>query len=88
MSHTEIARMLDRSPSTICREVERNRHVSGGAYRSEVAEQHAMARRRRCRREVKVPAMEQQRERQKLLQEWSRADSGVLQAYWVAHDQP
>lgn len=71
MSHTEIARVLERSPSTICREVQRNHHVSDGAYRAEVAEQHAVARRRRSRRGIKVPAMVQRRVRQKLLQEWS-----------------
>ena len=49
-SHAEIARQLQRSPSTICRELARNRNTHDEGYRAEVAHSYATARRRRERR--------------------------------------
>jgi IS30 family transposase len=49
-SNAEIARKLKRSPSTICRELERNRKVTDGFYRADVAHSYATTRRRRERR--------------------------------------
>ncbi|EPV3036360.1 transposase, partial [Pseudomonas aeruginosa] len=43
-----IARLIHRSPSTISREVRRNRDVRGG-YSAHVAQQQMKARRRVCR---------------------------------------
>ena len=45
----EIAEILGRSPSTISRELRRNRNSAGG-YCVEKAQSYAVARRRRCRR--------------------------------------
>ena len=45
----EIAEILGRSPSTISRELRRNRNSAGG-YCVEKAHSYAVARRRRCRR--------------------------------------
>jgi IS30 family transposase len=44
-----IARELERAPSTISREIRRNRRADGG-YRAFTADEHARARRSRCRR--------------------------------------
>jgi transposase, IS30 family len=46
----EIARQLNRSPSTISREIRRNATTSDQRYRAEKAHSYAVARRRRCRR--------------------------------------
>ena len=46
----EIARTLKRSPSTISRELARNRCHSDSTYRAEIAHSYATARRRRVRR--------------------------------------
>lgn len=46
----EIAETLGRAPSTISRELRRNRTSGDGAYRVEKAHSYATARRRRCRR--------------------------------------
>ena len=45
-----IARILERAPSTISRELRRNRSADGSGYRAEVADRYATARRRRERR--------------------------------------
>ena len=47
-----IARLLERSPSTISREVRRNATNHDGHYRPEKAQQYAVARRRRSRRNL------------------------------------
>jgi IS30 family transposase len=47
---SEIAKELKRHPSTIIRELSRNRCTSDNAYRAEVAHSYATARRRRVRR--------------------------------------
>jgi IS30 family transposase len=49
-SQAEIARQMRRSPSTICRELQRNRTTHDGMYRAEKAQKYASARRRRARR--------------------------------------
>ena len=49
-SRSYIARVLERSPSTISRELRRNRTPHDGGYRAEVAHQRAIARLRRERR--------------------------------------
>jgi IS30 family transposase len=49
-SHAEIARQLGRSPSTISRELARNRKPSDQKYRAEAAHSYATARRWRVRR--------------------------------------
>ncbi len=46
----EIGYLLDRSASTISRELRRNASNHDGKYRAEKANSYAMARRRRCRR--------------------------------------
>lgn len=49
-SQVEIARLLQRHPSTIGRELRRNATNHDGDYRAEKAHSYATARRRRCRR--------------------------------------
>jgi IS30 family transposase len=49
-SHANIARVLKRSPSTISRELGRNRSSHDHEYRAECAHEFATARRRRARR--------------------------------------
>lgn len=46
----KIADLLDRSPSTISRELSRNATTGDGVYRTEKAQSYATARRRKCRR--------------------------------------
>jgi IS30 family transposase len=48
LSQREIARMLGRSPSTISRELRRNRSLNGG-YVAHVAQAHTRERRKACR---------------------------------------
>lgn len=48
-SKADIARELGRSPSTISRELARNRRVSDGRYRADEANGQALARRRKAR---------------------------------------
>ena len=50
LSLREIAGALERSPSTVSREVGRNRTAHDGAYRTEKADSYAAARRRSSRR--------------------------------------
>src|ERR1044071_4156415 len=52
----EIARVLDRSVSTISRERQRNATTHDGHYRAEKAQQYAMARRRRTRKKDQYSA--------------------------------
>lgn len=49
-SHADVARELKRSPSTISRELARNRKPSDRKYRAEPAHSYAIARRRRAHR--------------------------------------
>jgi IS30 family transposase len=50
LTPAEIARWLQRSPSTISRELDCNRCTSDGAYRSEIAIHYASGRRKRVHR--------------------------------------
>ena len=50
----EIAKVLGRHRVTIWREVERNRAAHDGRYRAERAQEHAVARRRRSRRNGRI----------------------------------
>jgi len=50
LSIREIAKVLDRAPSTVSRELRRNATTGDGIYRAEKAHSYATARRKRCRR--------------------------------------
>ena len=50
LSQAEVAQRMGRSPSTISRELRRNRTTHDGHYRAEKAQKYSMARRRRARR--------------------------------------
>jgi IS30 family transposase len=66
-----ISQLLERSPSTISRELQRNRSPHDGIYRAEVAHQRARARLRRERRGSQFARREWLRVKQKLKQLWS-----------------
>ena len=51
-----IARVLQRHPSTICRELRRNRTRYDGAYRPSRADEYARARKKRARRNLRLDA--------------------------------
>jgi len=70
-SQAEIARLLQRHPSTISRELRRNATRHDGDYRAEKAHSYATARRRRCRRGAQFSAQEMARVAQLLRQRWS-----------------
>lgn len=53
LSLRAVARRLDRSPSSISRELRRNATTHDGHYRPEKAQQYAVARRRRSRRNLR-----------------------------------
>jgi len=55
-SNAEIARILNRSPSTIGRELKRNRQKCDGRYRAGPADDHARLRRQRSRRGFRLDA--------------------------------
>ena len=57
-TRAEIARQLQRHPSTIGRELRRNVTTHDGGYRAEKAHSYATARRRRCRRGAHFSAAE------------------------------
>ena len=69
-SMRRIARALDRAPSTISREVRRNRRKDGG-YRAFTANQRARARRSRSRRNQRFTAADWALVLSCLKQEWS-----------------
>lgn len=60
-SHAEIARQLQRHPSTIGRELRRNATAHDSDYRAEKAHSYATARRRRCRRAARFSATDMAR---------------------------
>ena len=60
-SQAEVARQLQRHPSTIGRELRRNLTTHDGDYRAEKAHSYATARRRRCRRRARFSAAEMAR---------------------------
>ena len=55
-SDAEVARFLNRSPSTICRELARNRQECDGRYRASPADDHSRLRRQRSRRGFRLDA--------------------------------
>ena len=70
-SQAEIARLLDRHPSTIGREILRNATTHDGGYRAEKAHSYATARRRRCRRAARFSAEHMARVVGLLRRRWS-----------------
>ena len=78
-SETDIARLMDRHPSTICREFKRNATRHDGKYRAEKAHIYATARRRVCRRVAQFTAEDMARVTDLLRQLWSAEQvSGIL----------
>lgn len=70
-SRAEIARQLQRHPSTIGRELLRNATAHDSAYRAEKAHSYATARRRRCRRTARFSATDMARVAQLLRRRFS-----------------
>jgi IS30 family transposase len=70
VSQAEIARRLQRHPSTISREVRRNHHMPG-SYVAEIAQAHANGRRSRSRKVAQLIADEWAAIAQLLLEDWS-----------------
>jgi IS30 family transposase len=72
-SHRVIAKVLDRSPSTISRERKRNASSCDGGYRVEKAQEHAMARRWRSRKKSQFSQQEWDAVADQLRDKWSPA---------------
>jgi transposase, IS30 family len=70
-SKADIARGLERSPSTISRELARNRRVSDGRYRADEANGQALARRRKARCGFHHTEAQWEEVVEKLAQQWS-----------------
>lgn len=96
----QIARELNRSPSTISREVRRNADNSDGRYRAEKAISYARARRRRSRQGSHFEAGQVQEVHRLMQGKWSpeqvsgrlrklgRLDIGTATIYrWLARDK-
>jgi IS30 family transposase len=69
----EIGYVLSRSPSTICRERQRNATTHDGNYRAEKAQQYATARRKRTRKKSQFSEHEWQAVERLLKNKWSPA---------------
>ena len=86
----EIARRLHRSPSTICRELARNRCHSDSAYRAEVAHSYASARRKRERRGFHLSSQHWQHVVALLKLDWSPEQVsnhlGLHASFTVSHE--
>jgi transposase, IS30 family len=89
-SQARIAHLLGRSPSTVSRELARNRTNHDGDYRAQKAHSYAIARRRRCRRGSQYSAPDWLRVTRLLRQRWSPEQvSGVLkleQDFHISHE--
>jgi len=78
-SRAEIARLLERHPSTIGRELKRNVTNHDGKYRAEKAHSYATVRRRTCRRGARFSAEDMARVAGLLRLRWSAEQiSGTL----------
>jgi IS30 family transposase len=78
-SQAEIARLLQRHPSTISRELRRNATRHDGGYRAEKAHSYAKARLRRCRRGAHFSAEQMAQVAALLRRKWSPEQiSGTL----------
>ena len=84
-SLTCIARLLERSPSTISREARRNRSPHDGGYRAEVAHGRAVARLRRERRGSQFTKREWRRVKQKLKKKLSISHETIYR--WIRRDR-
>ena len=67
----DIARQINRSPSTVCRELARNRSTHDDKYRAEVAHGYATSRRKRQRRGFHLPQHQWDQVISLLQQKWS-----------------
>jgi transposase, IS30 family len=90
ISISEIARQLGRSPSTISREIVRNRQVCDGRYRAALADSYARVRRQRERRGFRAPPELWQQVVSLLKLQWSPVQiSGTLRLrspFSVSHE--
>jgi transposase, IS30 family len=81
-SKPHMARLMGRSPSTIYRELARNRKDYDNHYRAEVAQSKANGRRRRARRGTQFSELHWDHITQMIRQRWSPEQvSGVLGTY-------